>query len=446
MIELKVCLVSLGCPKNLVDSEQMLGALREAGWDLTTDSDQADAIVVNTCGFIETAKEESIQAVLEAIGLKTEGRCKVVAVVGCLSQRYAGDLCREIPELDAIAGVGCGQYLPEILDRALAGERIFECGPPPRQWTENSERVLGTPPWTAYLKIADGCDNRCAYCAIPDIRGPFRSRPREMILAEAKLLTKNGVRELILVAQDSTLYGNDLPGGESLPRLLRELCGAVDEGGRWIRLMYAYPARISDELIEVIAGEGKMCKYLDVPMQHGHPDVLKRMARRGDAEMYLESIGALRRACPEITLRTTFMVGFPGETDEEFETLLEFVRQIEFDRVGAFVYSREDGTPAAEMRPRVPKRVAGERYAGLMAAQREISLRKNRAVIGRTLEVLVEGRCESGAFGRSYRDAPEIDGTVRLEGGDAQLGEFMRAKVIGAEEHDLVAVLEGHIS
>ena len=446
MIDLKVCLISLGCPKNLVDSEEMLGALREAGWDLTTDSVQADAIVVNTCGFIEAAKEESIHAVLEAIRLKTESRCKVVAVVGCLSQRYADDLHREIPELDAVVGVGRGPDLPGMLDRALAGERVFECGPPPSQWAEGRARVLSTPPWTAYLKIADGCDNRCAYCAIPDIRGPFRSRPREMILAEAKRLTKNGVRELILVAQDSTLYGNDLPVGESLPGLLRELCRAVEDGGRWIRLMYAYPARISDDLIEVIAGEEKICKYLDIPMQHGHPDALKRMGRRGDPGMYLERIGALRRACPEIALRTTFMVGFPGETDEEFETLLDFVQEIEFDRVGAFVYSREDGTPAAGMRPRVPKRVARERYGKLMETQRGISLRKNRALIGRTIEALVEGKCETGTFGRSYRDAPEIDGTVRLEGGDAaEPGAFARAKVVDANEHDLVAVLEGHM-
>jgi len=443
---LKVCLISLGCPKNLVDSEEMLGALREAGWELETECSRADAIVVNTCGFIESAKEESVQAILEAVGLKSEGRCRSVVVVGCLSQRYGDDLRREIPEIDAIIGVGKGWALPTVLSKALEGKRIFERLPPPAKWVEGRTRVLSTPPWMAYLKIADGCDNRCAYCVIPDIRGPYRSRPRELVLAEAERLAKGGVRELALVAQDSTLYGKDLSDGESLSGLLRELCRAVGDGERWIRLMYAYPARISDDLIEVIAGEGNICKYLDVPMQHGHPDILKRMRRLGDPRMYLERIGALRRACPEIALRTTFLMGFPGETDEEFEALLEFVREIEFDRVGAFVYSREEGTPAADMRPKVPKRIAKERYARLMEAQQEISLRKNRALIGRTLKVLVEGRCENGAFGRSYRDAPEIDGIVRLSGCHARPGEFVQAKIVQAEEYDLAAVLDERIS
>lgn len=415
----------------------MLGALREAGWDLETDPACADAIVVNTCGFIRAARKESLEAIRSAVRIKSDGRCRSVAAVGCLPQRFAKELRRQVPELDAVMGVGRVRDLPNVLDRTMRGEKVEDDSPPPTKWTECGQRVVSTPPWTAYLKIADGCDNRCAYCVIPDIRGPFRSRPKKFIIAEAERLVAGGVKELVLVAQDSTRYGLDIGDGDSLPGLLRELSRV--SGICWIRIMYAYPTRITDELIEVITAEEAICKYLDVPMQHGDAGVLKRMRREGAPEQYLERVAALRRACPDIALRTTFIVGFPGETDAEFDTLLDFVRQVRFDRLGAFVYSREEGTPAAEMRPIVKRRVAEERFARLMELQQSISLRRNQAFVGRELDVLVEGRDDGGLFGRSYRDAPEIDGTVRLPDGTASPGEFVRCRIARGEEYDLIA-------
>ncbi len=436
---MKACLISLGCPKNLVDSEEILGALKSAGWELSVSPDDADAVLVNTCGFIKDAKEESAQAILEALNLKAEGKCRAVAAVGCLAQRYGDFLREELPELDAIIGVNRSGRLPEILEAVLSGEKVDSFEKQPASWLEHPKRVLSTPPWAAYLKISDGCDNRCAYCAIPEIRGSYRSRPLDYILQDARRLSENGVKEITLVAQDSTRYGEDLKPAATTAVLLRELCRNTNESIRWIRLMYAYPTGISDDLIEVIISEKKICKYLDIPIQHAHPTILKRMNRRGNPAEYRKTIQKLRVACPDIAIRTTLMVGFPGETEKEFEDLLRFVEEIEFDRLGAFVYSPEDGTPAEHFKPRVNRKTAEKRYERLMETQQAISLRKNRSFIGKQLEILIEGRDEIGAFGRSYRDAPEIDGIVRIENYSGSAGNLIKAIIIGASEYDLLA-------
>lgn len=429
---MKVTLISLGCPKNLVDSEEMLGALADAGYEIVPDPAEADAVVVNTCGFIESAKEESVDAILDAVRLKTGGRCKSVVVAGCLSQRYAGDLAGEIPEVDVFVGVGKNAELPKLIEQSLAGTRTVDCSAPGREWSKNDHRVRSTPPWTAYLKIADGCDNRCAYCAIPDIRGAFGSRPPELILAEAEKMAAEGVVEVNLIAQDITRYGQDI-GGWSLERLTSEIAGI--DGIRWIRLLYCYPTRITDGLIELLATEPKVVKYMDIPLQHGDDKMLAAMNRRGSRREYLDLVRRIREVCPEVALRTSFIVGFPGEGNEEFDSLLSFVEEIDFDRVGAFIYSREDGTPAASMSKRVAKATAAKRLDRLMKLAQRISAEHNRRMIGREIEVLVE----SPEAGRSYRDAPEIDGIVRLTGGTASPGEIVRATVVEADEYDVTA-------
>lgn len=444
----KVSLISLGCPKNLIDSEEMVGALREAGFETAAEPERADVVVVNTCGFIESAKEESIDAILEAVRLKSNG-CRLVVAAGCLAQRYAKELEREIPEVDAFVGVGKNAELPEVIKRALSGAKVIDSSPPGTGWAEEGHRVRSTPPWTAYLRVADGCDNRCSYCAIPDIRGRFRSRPPDLILAEAERMAREGVVEVNLVGQDITRYGEDLDGapsrdglempvrrsGWSLERLVREI--ARVDGLRWIRLLYCYPTRITDGLIELLASEPKVCKYMDIPLQHGDDRVLAAMNRRGSRSEYLDIIGRLREACPDIALRTSVIVGFPGEGKEEFENLLSFIEEIGFDRIGAFVYSREEGTPAALMSGQVPRAVARWRYDRLMKLARRISAERNSRMVGREVDVLVE----SPRAGRCYRDAPEIDGIVRLVGGEACPGEMVRASIVAADDYDLTASL-----
>lgn len=428
---MKVSLVSLGCPKNLVDSEEMLGALRAAGYEIEPNPARADVVVVNTCGFIKSAKEESIGAVLEAVRLKSEGGCKSVVVAGCLSQRYGKDLGKEIPEVDALVGVGRNAELPDVVRESLAGNRLVDYRPPGQSWTENGQRVRSTPPWTAYLKVADGCDNRCSYCAIPDIRGTFRSRPPELVLEEAERMASEGVLEVNLIGQDITRYGEDI-GGWSLERLTREV--ARVDGLRWVRLLYCYPTRITDGLIELVATEPKVCKYMDIPLQHGDDRMLKLMNRHGSRKEYIDVIDRLRDACPDVALRTSLIVGFPGEGEEEFESLISFVEEINFDRIGAFKYSREDGTPAASMSNRASAAVAERRYDRLMKLAQRISTEHNRRMLGREIDVLVE----SSESGRSYRDAPEIDGVVNLVD-KARPGEMVRATVIAAGEYDLTA-------
>jgi ribosomal protein S12 methylthiotransferase len=432
----KVSLISLGCPKNLVDSEGALGEIAQAGHEIIVDKSHADVIVVNTCGFIEGAREESVQAILDALECKDSGVCKAVIVMGCLSQRYAAELAAEMPEVDAFLGISHVGKLSETIDRVLEGKRLVDASEPPTDWCEHTPRVQSTPPWTAYLKVSDGCDNRCAYCAIPDIRGRFRSRPEELIIDEAKRLADNGVREVVLVGQDLTQYGADLGKPNSLPDLLTKL-NAVD-GLHWVRPMYCYPSKVTPELIEAIASCEKVVKYMDMPIQHGDDGVLRSMNRKGSAEHYLRVINDLRERIPDIALRSTFIVGFPGETDAAFENLLGFVERIRFDRVGVFAYSREEGTPAYSMKPRVTRKIAAARVKRLMELQQSISLEKNRALIGTKMGVLVEGITDETIYGRSYRDAPEIDGLVYILGGEARPGEFVDVEITDASEYDLV--------
>lgn len=440
----RVALVSLGCPKNLVDSECALGEIAGAGHELVTDKTCADVIIVNTCGFIESARAESVEAILEAAELKASGKCKGLVVAGCLSQRFGRDLAGELPEVDAFVGIESAGKIAEVIGSVLARKRVLDVPEPAAEWVEQRERVRATPPWTAYLKISDGCENRCAYCAIPDIRGPFRSRPERFIIEEAKHLADEGVREIILIGQDLTLYGADRGKPNSLPGLLEKLNGI--ESLRWIRLMYCYPTRVTPELIDAIASLERVVKYVDLPLQHGDPDILRAMNRRGTPEDYLRVIEALREKCPgngaagEVALRTTFIVGFPGETDAAFGRLIEFVRTIRFDRVGAFAYSREEGTPAAGMKKQVGRRTAANRLDELMRVQQGISLERNRSFVGKTLDVLIEGSEKGGAWGRSYRDAPEIDGVVRVGSCNCRPGEFAQVRISGADVYDLEGV------
>lgn len=429
-------MVSLGCPKNLVDSEGALGEIVQAGHEIVVDNTLADVIVVNTCGFIEGARSESLDAILDAAECKKTGNCRAVVVIGCLSQRYAEDLAEEMPEVDAFLGVGHAGNLSETIDEVLKGRTVVDACRPPTEWVEQGARVQSTPPWTAYLKVSDGCDNRCSYCAIPDIRGQYRSRPESMILDEARRMAERGVREIILVGQDLTQYGADIGRPNALPGLLEKL--SEIETIRWIRALYCYPSKVTPELIEVIALNPKVAKYVDLPLQHGDDTVLTAMNRRGSVEQYLRVIDEFRSKCPEIAFRTTFIVGFPGETDAAFDNLLSFVERIGFDRVGVFPYSREEGTPAAKLKNQVSEKVARARYDKLMRLQQRISLEKNQLFIGKTLEVLIEGRTEDGAVGRSYRDAPDIDGLVYVHGCDAEPGSFVDVLIDEAGEYDLI--------
>jgi len=431
----RVALVSLGCPKNLVDSEGACAEVAAAGHELVIDKAEADVIIVNTCAFIGSAREESVEAISEAVEEKQRGRCRGVIVIGCLSQRYKQDLISAERGIDAVLGVGHSGRLAETIESVLSGESVVDSSEPPVEWRESPDRVCSTPPWTAYIKISDGCDNRCSYCAIPDIRGRFRSRPEELVIDEAKRLADEGVRELILVGQDLTQYGADLDRPLLLPELLERLSGI--DGLRWIRLMYCYPTKITRELIDVIAGSEKVVKYLDMPLQHGDDRMLAAMNRRGRVSDYLRVIDRLREACPEIALRSSFITGFPGETREAFDNMLAFVERIQFDRVSAFAYSREEGTPAWGMKPQVGAKTAAARIDALMRLQQRISLEKNRRLVGKTLEILVEARTGGGAVGRSYRDAPEIDGVVHITNTDAASGDFVRATVTRVDEYDL---------
>lgn len=432
----RIGLISLGCPKNVVDAEETLGQLEKAGHEIETDPARAEVLIVNTCGFIRSAKEESIEAILDAVRYKSNGACRSVIVTGCLVQRYGAELADEIPEADAFVGLGSADEMSQIVCRTLAGERVVQPAGHAAWWTERRERVLSTPPWTAYLRVADGCDNRCTYCAIPSIRGAFRSRPEKVILDEARMLVDRGVRELNLVAQDVTRYGLDSEGRLMLPRLLEKLADL--EGVRWLRLLYCYPTRITDDLIGVIADNDRVCKYVDVPLQHCSESVLRAMGRHGNRDEYLRLFQRIRERCPDIAIRTTFMVGFPGETEADFRQLTEFVASVAFDRMGVFEYSREDGTPAASLPGRVGKQVASRRYNALMALQQRISLDKNRNLIGKRLDVLIESVEKDCAIGRSQRDAPEIDGLVYVHDSCASPGDIVSVEVTEARHYDLI--------
>lgn len=444
----KVSLINLGCAKNEVDSEEMLGQLTQEGYAVETSYDaasvgeDADVIVINTCGFIQAAKEESINTILEALQRKERGEVKKVVVAGCLAQRYAKELAAEMPEVDAFLGTGQMASIGKVVGQSLIRpQQLLEVAARPHhRWVDVPTRVRMGAPWTAYLKISEGCDHQCTFCAIPSFRGRHVSKPMERILAEAEQLARQGVKELNLIAQDSTQYGYDLYGQMRLPELLREL-SQVDSI-HWIRLFYCYPSRVNRGIIEAIATTPKVCHYIDMPLQHADKEMLRAMRRPMRYEGYLKLLADFRAAAPDVAIRTTFIIGFPGETKEHFATLERFVEEAQFDSVGVFEYSVEDGTPSAEMDPKVPSRVKRARREALMRRQQAISLACNQKWVGRELEVLIEGRSPldpTTAIGRSFRDAPEVDGQVYVRRCAAQPGTFVRARVVEARPYDLIA-------
>lgn len=430
----KIALISLGCAKNLVNSEQMLCLLDDAEYTLVPDPDGADAVIVNTCGFIDSAKSEAIDNILEMAALKAEGRLKKIIVAGCLSERYRGEVRNELPEVDALIGVGSFADVVDVVRRTLDGETADSFGDINAPVDEVG-RYLTTGPGWAYLRIAEGCDNRCAYCAIPDIRGKFRSRPIENVVAEAKALSEAGCRELIVIAQDITRYGTDLYGRRRLADLCREI-SALD-GVEWIRLHYLYPDEFDDELIDEIAANEKIVKYLDIPIQHINTGVLRRMNRRGTGEEIRALFSALRERIPGLVLRTSLITGLPGEGEAEYEELCEFLRQVRIERVGVFPFSPEEGTPAASMPDRVETEVAERRAELIMDMQQGIMEDYYASCIGKTLRVLCTG--EDGAYltGRSYADSPDIDGTVYFDG-DCLPGDFAQVRITGLMDGELL--------
>ena len=435
---MNILFVSLGCDKNLVDSEMMLGMLREKGYSFTDDESEADIVVVNTCCFIGDAKEESINTLLEMAELKTTGQIKALIAAGCLAQRYREEIQKEIPQVDAIIGTMAIEEIAAAIEEALAGSRKnhyrdLNSRPPFTQ-----DRVLTTGGHFAYLKIAEGCNKRCTYCIIPKVRGDYRSIPMEELIIQAKKLGEKGVRELILVAQETTLYGVDLYGEKCLPKLLRELAKISDI--YWIRILYCYPEEITEELIETIATEPKVCHYLDIPIQHASDSVLKRMGRRTNQEELRQWIGKLRERIPDICLRTTLISGFPGETQEDFEELYRFVNEMEFDRLGVFPYSREEDTKAAEMPDQIPEEVKAARRDELMELQQAIAFEKAEDMVGRVLDVMVEGKVadEDVYVTRTYRDAPNVDGYLFLDTtATLMTGDFVKVLVTDSNEYDL---------
>ena len=442
----KVYFVSLGCPKNRVDSEVMLGAMDQAGHRLVDAPDEAEVIVVNTCGFIDAAKEESIDTILEMAQYKSEGACKKLVVTGCLTQRYPDEVAREIPEIDHILGSADYQGIARIVGEIGGGGKkktlpVLEVSDTPAYlYDHTAPRIVTGPRFSVYVKIAEGCDRPCAFCIIPKLRGPQRSRTIESVVAEVEQLVAGGAREVNLVAQDLTRYGWDLAERPTLAALLRAVCRV--EGLRWVRLHYTYPSAFTDELIEVIAGEDKVVKYVDVPLQHIDDRMLKIMRRGHSARVTHELVDRLRSRMPEVVLRSTFIVGHPGETDEMFDALCRFVEGAELDRVGVFTYSKEPGTVSAMLPHRVAAAVMAERQARLMELQRQVSRKKNQAMVGRTIEVLVEGESDESELllqGRWYGQAPEIDGSVYLADGTAQPGDIVRARVTDGSDYDLAA-------
>ena len=438
----KIGMVSLGCPKNQVDAEMMLYSLKQAGFEISSEESQADAIIINTCGFIEDAKAEAIENILEAARYKSEGNCKALIVTGCLAERYKDDVTAEIPEVDVCVGIGSNGNIAEIVKNAIEGKKQNYYGAK-EDLDLNGKRILGGYPFTTYLKVADGCDNCCTYCAIPKIRGRMRSRTIEDCVAEAKHLAQNGVKELIVVAQDTTAYGTDIYGKSMLPKLLKELCKI--EELHWIRTLYTYPEKITDELLEVIASEDKLLKYLDMPIQHVNGEILKKMNRKGDLKSLTALIEKIRAKIPNITLRTTLITGFPGETEEQFAELAEFVKQTRFDRLGCFTYSAEEGTMAAEFENQVDDQTKTDRMENIMDMQMTIAAEKNEEKIGTVSEVIIEGwddyiKCY---FGRTVYDAPEVDGKIFfLSTRPLKIGDFVKVRVNDCIEYDLLGELE----
>lgn len=437
----KVKIVTLGCAKNEVDSEEIAGVLTHAGYSVDGSSRKTDVIVINTCGFLESAKEESVRAIRDAVREKKAGRAKRVIVAGCLSQRLGAELSRLAPGADMYIGVGqMGRFNDLVSSSLTLREPIIDVTPPHHRWADVGTRARTGKSWSAYLKISEGCDHQCTFCTIPSFRGRHASKPLERVIAEARQLAATGTREVNLIAQDVTQYGYDLYRSFTLPRLLKEL-SEVD-GLDWIRLLYFYPNRLTDEVIEAVATLPKVLHYIDIPLQHAHPDTLRRMKRPWDGERYLSLFEKLRAAIPDAAIRTTFIVGFPGETDEEFSYLLDFIEQARLDRVGAFLFSRENGTPSYDMPGQISPKVKRERFDRLMRVQQQISLEINQAWIGKEMEVLVEEGRDGWLECRSFRDAPEIDGVVFIKG-EAEPGAIIRAKIDGAEPYDLYGVRVG---
>ena len=435
----KILFISLGCDKNLVDSEVMLGILADRGFEMTDTEDDADIIIINTCCFINDAKEESINTILEMAEYKKTGPCKALIVTGCLAQRYQKEIEEEIPEVDAVIGTSKYDEIFDAVDQALKGSHFLDVDDLDRLPSVPGKRILTTGGHYAHLKIAEGCDKHCTYCIIPKIRGNYRSVPMEQLLAEAASLAEQGVKELILVAQETTVYGKDIYGKKSLHVLLKELCKI--KGIRWIRILYCYPEEIYDELIQTMKEEKKICHYLDLPIQHASDRILKRMGRRTSQADLRAIVAKLREEIPDICLRTTLISGFPGETQEDHEELMEFVDQMEFDRLGVFTYSPEEDTPAAAMEEQVPEEVAEKRRDEIMQIQQKIAFEKTSAQIGRALEVMVEGALpEDGVYiTRTYMDAPEVDGYVFVATDwNLMSGDFLNVKITGADEYDLI--------
>jgi ribosomal protein S12 methylthiotransferase len=439
IVKEKVSLVSLGCPKNLVDAEVMLGYLSREGFEVTTDEREADIIIVNTCSFIKEAKQESIDTILDLADRKHDARCRLLIVTGCLPQRYQEELAGELPEVDIFIGTGDYPRIAEVIaEKRGTSDQLRYTGDPNFIYDDELPRLKSSPYYSAYLKIAEGCSNCCSYCVIPSLRGSLHSRPLEKLLEEARGLVAGGVKELNLIAQDITAYGKDLPEGASLEGLVEEL--AKLEGLRWIRLLYAYPDGVRDTLITIMKNEEKVCKYLDIPLQHISDPVLSRMNRRSSEAEIRGLIAKLREEMPEITLRTSLIVGFPGETEEDFRKLLHFVEETRFDRLGVFCYSREEGTPAAGMPDQISERVKRERYRRLMRAQARASFKLNRRLIDTIEQVIVEGFSDETDLllkGRSSRQAPDIDGLVYITAGDAKVGDIVSLRITDSSDYDL---------
>ena len=439
---MKILFISLGCDKNLVDTEVMLGMLASRGYEMTNDEQEADIIVINTCCFIHDAKEESIQNILEMAEYKKNGSAKALIVTGCMAERYRQEILDEIPEVDEVLGTTAYDRILDAVDAALAGQHEVMTADLDALPLPETKRLVTTGGHFAYLKIAEGCDKHCTYCIIPKIRGNFRSVPMERLLKEAQDLAEQGVKELILVAQETTLYGKDLYGEKSLPKLLRELCKI--SGIRWIRILYCYPEEITDELIQVMKEDPKICHYLDLPIQHANDTILKRMGRRTSKQELIGIVQKLRKEIPDICLRTTLITGFPGETQEQHEEVMEFIDALEFDRLGAFTYSPEEDTPAATFEDQIDEEVKEDRQADIMELQQEIAFDKAEDMIGREVLVMIEGKVadENAYVGRTYRDAPNVDGLIFINT-DVELisGDFAKVKVTGALDYDLIGEL-----
>lgn len=432
----KVGMISLGCPKNQVDGEALLAKLAAAGYQIVNEIENSDVMIVNTCGFIEDAKREAIDTILEVAQYKEAGVISALVVTGCLAERYQDEILKEMPEVDAVIGIGANADIVKVCDKALCG--IQTSNYPNKCYLPiDDERLLSTPFHWAYLKIAEGCDNRCSYCAIPGIRGKFRSRKIESVVDEAKSLVNRGVKEIILVAQDTTKYGQDLYGEYSLDKLLKELVKI--DGLEWIRLFYCYPQRITDSLIEVIANEEKVCNYIDIPLQHSDTTVLKNMNRVGDGNDYRVLLDKMRKAIPDLALRTTFMVGFPGETDEQFENLCDFVKDMKFDKMGCFTFSPEEDTPAFDMDNQIDEDVKKRRQEVLMNAQYSITEASNKSRVGNVYKVIIDSFADGKYTGRSYMDSPEIDsGIIFTSNKKLNIGDFVNVKITDFDGYDLI--------